>query len=113
MKNKLAPPFKTVQFELEFGKGICKNSEIIDLGLKHKFITKAGAMYYYGSQSACGKEAFKRFLNENENIREELVIKIREKLLTETQKKPELEEEVPEGRISNDSTDEEATALEA
>lgn len=60
---------------------------------------KPGAMYYYGSQSACGKEAFKHFLNENENTREELMMKIREKLLAEIQKKPELEEDAPKEKF--------------
>ncbi|KAJ8493730.1 hypothetical protein OPV22_015451 [Ensete ventricosum] len=46
VKNKHAPPFKEVQLELEFGKGISRDSEVIELGCKHKFITKAGVAYY-------------------------------------------------------------------
>lgn len=81
VKNKLAPPFRTAQFELEFGKGICRDTEIIDLGLKHKFISKSGTHYSYNGQSFHGKDTLKRFLNEHENAREEFIVKLREKLL--------------------------------
>ncbi|KAG6590007.1 DNA repair protein recA-like 3, mitochondrial, partial [Cucurbita argyrosperma subsp. sororia] len=81
VKNKLAPPFRSAQFELEFGKGICRETEIIDLGLKHKFISKAGSNYSFNGQSFRGKDTLKRFLNEHESAREEFIIKLREKLL--------------------------------
>ncbi|XP_030530156.2 DNA repair protein recA homolog 3, mitochondrial-like isoform X1 [Rhodamnia argentea] len=111
VKNKLAPPFRTAQFELEFGKGICRVSEIIDLGLKHKFITKAGAMYTLNDRSFRGKEALKGFLNGNDIEREELMTKLREKLLVETDK--ELDKEAADGEtseeiISAETTDEDA-----
>lgn len=81
VKNKLAPPFRTAQFELQFGKGICRETEIIDLGLKHKFISKAGSHYSFNGQSFHGKDSLKRFLNEHESAREELILKLRDKLL--------------------------------
>ena len=62
MKNKLVPPFKIAEFELQFGKGICKETEIIDLSVKNKLISKAGAMFYYNEQSFRGKDALKNFL---------------------------------------------------
>ncbi|RWW25783.1 hypothetical protein BHE74_00001592 [Ensete ventricosum] len=81
VKNKHAPPFKEVQLELEFGKGISRDSEVIELGCKHKFITKAGVAYYcLNGQSFHGKDALKRYIAENEVVREELMIKIKEKL---------------------------------
>ncbi|KAF2285132.1 hypothetical protein GH714_038759 [Hevea brasiliensis] len=118
VKNKLAPPFKTVQFELEFGKGICRESEIIDLGVKHKFLSRAGAFYNYNGQNFRGKEALRRFLAENDVEREELVMKLRQKLLDFGSNKEQGTEatdgEPVEGIISPDSTDEEVvTAVEA
>lgn len=119
VKNKHAPPFKTAEFELEFGKGICRESEIVELGLKHKFITKGGgAMYSYNGQSFRGKDAIKRFLSENESEQEELMMKLREKLLGETDQGKGLEEEavdvdVAERNIAPETIDEEVTAVEA
>ncbi|KAG5559176.1 hypothetical protein RHGRI_008928 [Rhododendron griersonianum] len=114
VKNKHAPPFKTAQFELEFGKGISRESEIIELGCKHKFITKIGGAYYsMNEQSFHGKDAIKQYLIGNPNAREELMMKLREKLLdSETDRENDSETESLEGTpsqeiISSDSTDEE------
>ncbi|URD80522.1 DNA repair protein recA [Musa troglodytarum] len=81
VKNKHAPPFKTAQFELEFGKGISRESEMVELGCKHEFITKRGAFYGFDGKSFRGKEALKLYLMENEGVREELTMKLREKIL--------------------------------
>ncbi|KAJ0089807.1 hypothetical protein Patl1_13485 [Pistacia atlantica] len=107
IKNKLAPPFKTAQFELEFGKGICREAEIIDLALKHKFITKSGSFFGLNGQSFHGKDAFKRFLSQNDSVREELVTKLKEKLQI-SDKEPEAG--ATEDIVTPDSTDEEAVA---
>ncbi|MBA0699953.1 hypothetical protein Goari_001544 [Gossypium aridum] len=118
VKNKHAPPFKTAEFELEFGKGICREGEIIDLATKHKFVTKAGSFYTFNDQKIHGKEAFKSFLVQNESAREELATKLREKLL-EVENKKERQGDISDGDaseeiISSDTTDEEAvTAIEA
>lgn len=117
VKNKLAPPFKTAEFELQFGKGICKETEIIDLSVKHKLILKAGAMYYYNEQSFRGKDAFKSFLADNVRALEELEMKLREKLLNaETEKTQESnvingDGDVIEEISTVDSTDEEASVV--
>ncbi|KAG1360642.1 hypothetical protein COCNU_09G001050 [Cocos nucifera] len=120
VKNKHAPPFKTVQFELEFGKGISRDSELIELGCKHKFITKGGVAFYsLNGHSFRGKDAIKRYFAENEGAREELMMKLKEKLLQETEKKHEPESQVPDGDlmeeiVTSDTTDEEVvTAVEA
>ncbi|XP_072970849.1 DNA repair protein recA homolog 3, mitochondrial [Typha angustifolia] len=115
VKNKHAPPFKTAQFELEFGKGICRDSEIIDLGCKHKFITKGGGAFYsLNGQSFRGKDAIKRYFAENEGIREELMMKLKEKLMhNDMDKKHQQERETPddpEEIITSDATDEEMVA---
>lgn len=114
VKNKLAPPFKTAQFVLEFGKGISRESEIIELGIKHKFITKSGSFLNFNGQSYHGKDALKQFLVQNDGAQEELMIKLREKLVdVERENEPAAEasdEEPSEVIISPDSTDEEAGA---
>ncbi|KAL8040319.1 hypothetical protein ABFX02_10G089800 [Erythranthe guttata] len=81
VKNKHAPPFRTAEFELEFGKGICREAELIDLGCKHKFITKAVPYLYMNDQTFHGKDSLKQYLSENETAREELVKKLRDKLI--------------------------------
>lgn len=114
VKNKLAPPFRTAQFELEFGKGICKVTEIIELSVKHKFVAKNGTFYNLNGKNYHGKEALKKFLRVNEAVREELVTKLREKLLVdeaaEKESESEEEEEEDSGRVlvSSESTDDEA-----
>ncbi|TYH36123.1 hypothetical protein ES332_D13G243000v1 [Gossypium tomentosum] len=118
VKNKHAPPFKNAEFELEFGKGICREGEIINLATKHKFVTKAGSFYTFNDQKIHGKEAFKNFLVQNESAREELATKLREKLL-EVENEKERQGDISDGDaseeiISTDTTDEEAvTAIEA
>ncbi|WOG94233.1 hypothetical protein DCAR_0313526 [Daucus carota subsp. sativus] len=116
VKNKHAPPFRTAQFELEFGKGISQEAEILELGCKHKFITKAGTAYYnLNGRSFCGKDAIKRFLAENQDAKEELVMKLREKLIDserhkEIENETESTEENPTDNIISETTDEEVIA---
>ncbi|KAF3439617.1 hypothetical protein FNV43_RR17895 [Rhamnella rubrinervis] len=114
VKNKHAPPFRTAQFELEFGKGICRESEIIELGLKHKFITKAGAFYSFNGDTFHGKDALKRFLLENDSAREEITMKLREKLVNvETVKEAEtvpIDGGLTEEVVPVESSDEETGA---
>src|SRR5476649_176797 len=69
VKNKVAPPFKQVEFDIMYGVGISKTGELVDLGVKHKLIEKAGAWYSYdGSRIGQGREAAKTFLTENADI---------------------------------------------
>ncbi|KAH0917019.1 hypothetical protein HID58_024679 [Brassica napus] len=114
VKNKLAPPFRTAQFELEFGKGICKVTEIIELSIKHKFIAKNGTFYNLNGKNYHGKEALKKFLRLNEPVQEELMTKLKEKLIVDeaADKESESEEEEDSGRVlvSSESTDDEAPA---
>ncbi|KAL6507193.1 hypothetical protein OROHE_022092 [Orobanche hederae] len=105
VKNKHAPPFRTAEFELEFGRGISREAEIIDLGCKHKLITKSSSWFYLGDQSFNGKDAFKKYLSENESVRDELTKKLREKLIDV---EPESGDAVVEEVTSSDATDEEA-----
>lgn len=104
IKNKHAPPFKTAEFELEFGKGICRDSELITLGVKHKLIKKQGGYYNLNGQTIHGKDAFRRYLAENETAREELALTLREKLLQHN-------EEVVEADLTEDTEPLEETVV--
>ena len=69
VKNKVAPPFKMVEFDIMYGKGISKNGELIDMGAKAGVIEKSGSWYSYDSQRiGQGRENAKRFLVENPDI---------------------------------------------
>ncbi|MDA1284138.1 MAG: recombinase RecA [Proteobacteria bacterium] len=78
VKNKMAPPFRQVEFDIMFGKGISKVGEIVDLGSQADIIEKSGAWYAYnGEKIGQGRENSKRFLEENPAIMEEIESKIR------------------------------------
>ncbi|MCF6282864.1 MAG: recombinase RecA [Candidatus Polarisedimenticolaceae bacterium] len=78
VKNKVAPPFKQVNFEILYGEGISREGEIIDLGVKHEIVNKAGAWYSYnGDRIGQGKDNVRRFLRENPEIAQDIEGKIR------------------------------------
>ena len=78
VKNKLAPPFKTVEFDIMYGEGISKTGEILDLATKSGLIDKAGAWYSYNNDRiGQGRENAKIFLKENENVSREIEEKLR------------------------------------
>ncbi len=80
VKNKLAPPFKTVEFDIMYGEGISKTGEILDLATKSGLVEKAGAWYSYnGDRIGQGRENAKIFLKENSKISEEIEKIIRSK----------------------------------
>ncbi len=73
VKNKVAPPFKTVEFDIIYGKGICRQTEIINMGIEIGLIEKAGSWYSYnGKQLGQGKEAVRSFLKSSPEVQEEL-----------------------------------------
>ena len=77
VKNKVAPPFKIAEFDIYYGEGVSKESELIDLGVKHNIIDKAGAWYSFGSERiGQGKENSRIFLKENLDIAQEIENKI-------------------------------------
>lgn len=78
VKNKVAPPFKTVDFDIMYGEGISKTGELIDLGVKSGIVEKAGAWFSYnGEKIGQGRENAKKFLKENPAIADEIENKIR------------------------------------
>ena len=69
VKNKVAPPFKVAEFEIRYGEGICKVAEIIDLGVEHKIVEKAGSWYSYdGNKIGQGKDNAMSFLKDNPDV---------------------------------------------
>ena len=78
VKNKVAPPFKVVDFDIMYGEGISKVGELIDLGVKSSIIEKAGAWFSYkGDKIGQGRENAKTFLREHPEIADEIESKIR------------------------------------
>ena len=81
VKNKVAPPFRTCEFDLMFGEGISKLGEIIDLGVEYEIIKKSGSWFSYGdTKLAQGREALKQVLRDNPELCDELEAKIRASL---------------------------------
>ncbi|MBB1301544.1 MULTISPECIES: recombinase RecA [Pseudoalteromonas] len=90
VKNKVAPPFKQAEFIIMYGEGISKHGELIDLGVKHKLVEKAGAWYSYnGSKVGQGKSNSIKFLKENPEISNEIEGKLRDMLLLKATIKPD------------------------
>jgi len=80
VKNKVSPPFKVVEFDLLYGKGISKSGELIDLGSKADIVEKSGAWYAYkGEKIGQGRENAKIFLEKNPKIAAEIELAIRTK----------------------------------
>ena len=87
VKNKVAPPFKEAEFDIIFGKGISKEGEAIDLGVKYDIVEKSGSWYSYnGNKIGQGRENAKQYLIEHPEIFEEIQNKIMEKVEDEHKK---------------------------
>ncbi|MDH6224613.1 MULTISPECIES: recombinase RecA [Streptomyces] len=81
VKNKVAPPFKQAEFDILYGQGISREGGLIDMGVEHGFVRKAGAWYTYeGDQLGQGKENARNFLKDNPALAEEIERKIKTKL---------------------------------
>jgi recombination protein RecA len=91
VKNKVAPPFRQVEFDIIYGKGISKTGDLLDLGVAHDIIAKSGTWFSYKeNRIGQGRENSKRFLEENPEISAEIEKRLRETLgLTASEKKPE------------------------
>ena len=82
VKNKVAPPFKTAEFEILYGEGISRLGEVIDLGVKEGIVQKSGAWYsYQGDRIGQGKENSREFLKEHPEIAAEIETQIRHRLM--------------------------------
>ena len=79
VKNKVAPPFKKVEFDILYGKGISKNGEILDIGVEQEIIQKSGSWFSYGdTKLGQGRESVIKLLEDNMELAEEIETKIRQ-----------------------------------
>jgi recombination protein RecA len=80
-KNKVAPPFKEVFFDIMYGEGISREGSLLDMGIAHEVVQKSGAWFAYGDERlGQGRENAKQFLKENDEVRERILADIYEKL---------------------------------
>ena len=78
VKNKVAAPFKSAEFDIMYGTGISKEGSILDMGVDYDIVTKSGAWYTYESERlGQGREAAKEFLRKNPELAEEIEHKVR------------------------------------
>lgn len=81
VKNKVAPPFKVVEFDIMYGRGISKSGEIVDLGVELNVVQKSGSWFSYnGSKLGQGRDAVKQLIEDNPELAEDLEKKIKEKI---------------------------------
>ena len=78
VKNKVAPPFKVVDFDIMYGEGVSRVGEIVDIGVSNNIIDKSGAWFSYNDQRiGQGKENVKKYLKDNPSIADEIALKIK------------------------------------
>jgi recombination protein RecA len=81
VKNKVAPPFKTAEFDILYGEGISREGEIIDMGVNARVVDKSGAWFAYnGEKIGQGKDNAREFLRENPELAQEIENKVRESM---------------------------------
>ena len=79
VKNKVAPPFKTVEFDIMYGKGISRIGELLDIGVEADIIKKSGSWFSYGdTKLGQGRDAVKTLLDDNPELSEEIEGKIKD-----------------------------------
>jgi recombination protein RecA len=82
VKNKVAPPFRSAEFDIIFGEGISKIGEIIDMGVEMNIVQKSGSWFSYeGNKLGQGRDAVKGLLHDNPELANEIESKIRTKLV--------------------------------
>ena len=83
VKNKVAPPFRTAEFDIMFNEGISKQGNLLDVGVEFEIVKKSGSWYEYeGEKLGQGREASKAYLRENPKVSADIEKKIRAKLTT-------------------------------
>ncbi len=107
VKNKVAPPFKQADFDILYGEGISRDSEIIELGVLHKLIDKSGAWYAYkGEKIGQGKDNVREYLKEHKEIAHEIEQKIRSIVGIVDQARP-VKEKIEKEKTDKEKTDKE------
>ena len=93
VKNKVAPPFKKVEFDILYGEGISREGELIDLGVKHGIVEKSGSWYSHaGDRIGQGRDNVREYLKEHSDVADAIDAKLRELLLGTKTAAPEAEE---------------------
>jgi len=106
VKNKVAPPFKEVEFDIIYGEGISSLSELIDIALEHKIISKSGSWFSYGDiRIGQGREATKEWLLKNEQYRSEIKEKIKIILNKDLEPASATPEELAEANLDAEDDD--------
>jgi len=101
IKNKMAPPFRQTEFEILYGEGSSREGELIDLGVEHDLIDKAGAWYsYQGDRIGQGKENVRQWLKEHSDIADEIDRTLRDKLLAKVKKSDVTEDDAAEAEVA-------------
>jgi len=94
VKNKVAPPFKVVEFDIMYGLGISKSGEILDIGVELDIIQKSGSWFSYdGNKLGQGRDTVKSLIEDNPELMEELEKKIKEKINPQAKKVDQVSEE--------------------
>lgn len=92
VKNKVSPPFKTAEFDILYGRGISREGELIDMGVKHNIVDKSGAWYSYGSDRiGQGRDNVREFLVKNPEMAQEIEAKLRDLILGSVKPESELD----------------------
>src|SRR3954465_5548459 len=79
VKNKVAAPFRQAEFDIDYGEGISRTGELVDLGVEHKLVVKSGAWFSYGDlRLGQGRENSKQFLRDNADLADEIEMKLRD-----------------------------------
>ena len=97
VKNKIAPPFKEAEFDITYGEGISRTGDLLDMGVETNIIEKSGSWYSYdGNRIGQGRENVKRYFNDNPDIYDEVLGKVRSHLgMIKSKSKDESESEMP------------------
>ena len=98
VKNKIAPPFKNVQFDILYGEGVSRHGELLDYGVTHGIVDKSGAWYGYGNDRiGQGRDNARRFLKEHPETANEIEAMLRERMIPARNTAPARESEAAEG----------------
>lgn len=89
VKNKVAPPFKEVEFDIMYNEGISKVGDMIDVGTEHNIIIKSGSWFTFKEERVQGREGLRKMLNDNPEMYADLELQIRTKLMSEVFVKPD------------------------
>ncbi len=110
VKNKVAPPFRTAEFDIMYGEGIAREGDVLDLGAKMGIVNKAGSWYNYGEEKlGQGREGAKEYLKDNKKVMREIEEKIRAKAQGEADDK----KDAKDARAAHNKSEEEAEKEES